>query len=94
MSRSSSTMIDAAVAQLRCRLGQEVTGPPPYLTEATRDTIGVSRVNPTSMKNRLRPRFSLFAHSSGLSASPSPLAARRHAPRQARWHRRTGVRST
>ena len=39
MSRSSSTMIDAAVAQLRCRLGQEVTGPPPYLTEATRDAI-------------------------------------------------------
>ena len=39
MSRSSSTRIDAAVAQLRCRLGQEVTGPPPYLTEATRDAI-------------------------------------------------------
>lgn len=35
MSRSSPTAIDAAVAQLR-RLGQEVTGPPPYLTEATR----------------------------------------------------------
>ena len=39
MSRSSPTMIDAAVAQLRCRLGREVTGPPPYLTEATRDAI-------------------------------------------------------
>jgi acyl dehydratase len=39
MSRSSPTAIDAAVAQLRCRLGQEVTGPPPYLTEATRDAI-------------------------------------------------------
>ena len=39
MSRSSSTRIDAAVAQLRCRLGQEVTGPPPYLTEATHDAI-------------------------------------------------------
>jgi len=39
MSRSSATRIDAAVAQLRCRLGQEVTGPPPYLTEATRDAI-------------------------------------------------------
>jgi len=39
MSRSSPTAIGAAVAQLRCRLGQEVTGPPPYLTEATRDAI-------------------------------------------------------
>ena len=39
MPRSSPTAIDAAVAQLRCRLGQEVTGPPPYLTEATRDAI-------------------------------------------------------
>jgi acyl dehydratase len=39
MSRSSPAGIDEAVAQLRCRLGQEVTGPPPYLTEATRDAI-------------------------------------------------------
>ena len=39
MSRSSPTAIDEAVAQLRRRLGQEVTGPPPYLTEATRDAI-------------------------------------------------------
>ncbi len=39
MSGSSPTAIDEAVAQLRCRLGQEVTGPPPYLTEATRDAI-------------------------------------------------------
>lgn len=39
MSRSSPTAIDAAVAQLRSRLGQEVTGPPPYLTEATRYAI-------------------------------------------------------
>ena len=39
MSRSSPAGIDEAVAQLRCRLGQEVTGPPPYLTEATCDAI-------------------------------------------------------
>jgi len=31
--------MDEAVAQLRGRLGQEVTGLPPYLTEATRDAI-------------------------------------------------------
>ena len=39
MSHVSATATDAAVAQLRRRLGQEVTGPPPYLTEATRDAI-------------------------------------------------------
>jgi len=39
MADASPTAIDAAVAQLRRRLGQEVSGPPPYLTEATRDAI-------------------------------------------------------
>ena len=39
MARSSPIAIDAADAQLRRRLGQEVSGPPPYLTEATRDAI-------------------------------------------------------
>lgn len=39
MSEPSSTSLDAAVAQLRSRIGQVMTGPPPYLTEATRDAI-------------------------------------------------------
>lgn len=39
MSLPAHTSIDAAVAQLRSRIGQEMTGPPPHLTEATRDAI-------------------------------------------------------
>ena len=36
---SRTVAIDDAVAELRSRIGQEMAGPSPYLTEASRDAI-------------------------------------------------------